>query len=137
MQQAVAHAEPFAAVPRVLHEAHFGIGLSEARHQTGGLIGGTVVDDDNLGGPLVRANAGHYRLERSNDPGALVVRRDDDAVFRGAGHGPSLLSRGIRGEFSRYPGTPASAESGCLRRIQCDDSTSKATSGRTHTTLPW
>ena len=90
VQDAGADAVAFAAVAGILHEVNFGGGEGEVADQACGLVGGTVVDDDDFSGPVVGAHGCDDRLERGQDAGALVVSGDNDAVFGVLRHSRAL-----------------------------------------------
>jgi hypothetical protein len=98
LQDAGADTVAFAPVAGVFNQADLRGMEGEVAYKLGGGVSGTVVDDDDFGGPFFLANAGYDGLKRGRNAGAFVVSRDDDAVF-GILHSRLSLpySTGIKG----------------------------------------
>jgi len=87
LKEAGANAVAFSAVAGVIEDADFRGGAGKVEDHLAGGVGGAVVDDDDLGIPLVAANAADNVLKRRRDAGAFIEGRDDDAEVGVVGHG--------------------------------------------------
>ena len=85
VKHAVADAVSLAVVAGIFDQMQDRIFICEGSNDVGGIVARTVVDDENLGVPLLAVNKDQDLLKRSAQSGTLVIRGDDDTVGRGQG----------------------------------------------------
>src|ERR1019366_3742917 len=81
VQHAVTHTVAFAAVTRILQQSSLGISAGKAARDFGGVVTGAVIHDDHFSLHLPFTDVGEYFGERSSQPFAFVVSRNDEAVI--------------------------------------------------------
>ncbi len=64
--------------PRVLHEMQPGMFDHPAFHNRGSVVFRTIINDKNLGIPVLLRDARQHAIQRMLDAGALVIRGNDD-----------------------------------------------------------
>jgi len=79
LEEAVADRVAFAAVAGILDEMKAGVRGHPLLDDGGGVVGGTVVDDEDVGVPGAGVYATEHAGEGCFDARSLVIGRDDDA----------------------------------------------------------
>jgi len=80
MQHSIADTVALAPIAWVFQQTQGRILLRKLPYDLGGIVAGTIVHDDDLRVGLLLANIVEDALQRSSDPRALVVRRNDETV---------------------------------------------------------
>src|SRR5579863_846321 len=81
VEHAVADAVALAAVAGIFDEMNDRIMGGEAADDFRGIVGRAIIYHDDFSIPLLSVNVGEDLLERGAEARALVIGRDDDAVF--------------------------------------------------------
>lgn len=91
MKNAVADGISFAAIAGILKHANFGSVTGNVLYEVGGVIGRTIVDDDDFGFPSIGSDACNDGLEGSGDARTLIKRGNHNTVFGILRHDSPLL----------------------------------------------